>query len=90
MNLGDFTQRRNAAEKKKAQHLKVHLKTSLHVYIFKTTIKTNWVILHRLTGMLIRRPFFFFGIFFELAFVDSINVLPIFFSLFLKKQNKNV
>lgn len=34
--------------------------------------------LHRLTGMLMRRPFLFFGIFFALPLLDSISVLPIF------------
>lgn len=41
--------------------------------------KPNQLILHRLTGMLIRRLLLFFGIFFELCLLDSITVLPIFY-----------
>lgn len=48
------------------------------------------MILHRLTGMLIRRLLFFFGIFFELSLLDSITVLPIFFFLKTSKNTKGV
>lgn len=40
--------------------------------------KTNDLILHRLTGMLIRRLLRFFGIFLEPCLLDSITVLPMF------------
>lgn len=41
------------------------------------------MILHRLTGMLIRRLLLFFGFLLDLSMLDSITVLPIFFSLSL-------
>lgn len=59
------------------------------VFFFNShSTKPNQLILHRLTGMLIRRLLLFFGIFFELSLLDSITVLPIFFFLKRAKTQK--